>query len=171
MSDDRTNVLRDIDQIPDLDRTDVGILRLLQNNARLSVKEIAAEIGLAPSTTHERVRRMRETGILLGTHVEVDPKALGIGLEALLMIELSKHNRGIVDQFLDEIVSVPEVRSAFLVSGRYDLIVHVVVQDTQHLKDLALDKFTARPGVTRIETSIIFDARRRYELPVFRSLK
>ena len=171
MNDDRTNGLRDIDPIPDLDRTDVGILRLLQNNARLSVKEIAAEIGLAPSTTHERVRRMRESGILLGTHVEVDPKALGIGLEALLMIELSKHNRGIVDQFLDEIVGVPEVRSAFLVSGRYDLVVHVVVRDTQHLKDLALDQFTTRPGVTRIETSIIFDARRRYELPVFRSLK
>ena len=171
MNDYRTNELRDIGQIPDLDRTDVGILRLLQNNARLSVKEIAAEIGLAPSTTHERVRRMRESGILLGTHVEVDPKALGIGLEALLMIELSKHNRGIVDQFLDEIVSVPEVRSAFLVSGRYDLVVHVVVRDTQHLKDLALDQFTTRPGVTRIETSIIFDARRRYELPVFRSLK
>ena len=171
MNKDLTNELRDIDQIPDLDRIDVGILRLLQNNARLSIKEIAAEIGLAPSTTHERVRRMRETGILLGTHVEVDPKALGIGLEALLMIELSKHNRGIVDQFLDEIVSVPEVRSAFLVSGRYDLVVHVVVRDTQHLKDLALDQFTTRPGVTRIETSIIFDARRRYELPVFRSLK
>jgi len=73
---------------------------------------------------------MRETGILLGTHVEVDPKALGIGLEALLMIELSKHNRGIVDKFLDDIIAVPEVRSAFLVSGRYDLVVHVVVHDT-----------------------------------------
>ena len=168
---DRTNGLREIAQIPDLDRTDVGILRLLQNNARLSVKEIAAEIGLAPSTTHERVRRMRETGILLGTHVEVDPKALGIGLEALLMIELSKHNRGIVDEFLDDIVNVPEVRSASLVSGHYDLIVHVVVRDTQHLKDLVFDQFTVRPGVTRIETSIIFDARRRYELPVFRPLK
>ena len=171
MDKDRPNESRDIAEVPDLDRMDVGILRLLQNNARLSVKEIAAEIGLAPSTTHERIRRMRETGILLGTHVEVNPKALGIGLEALLMIELSKHDRGIVDQFLDDIVSVPEVRSAFLVSGRYDLVVHVVVHDTQHLKDLALDQFTIRPGVTRIETSIIFDARRRYELPVFRSLR
>ena len=171
MDKDRPNESRDIVQAPDLDRIDVGILRILQNNARLSVKEIAAEIGLAPSTTHERIRRMRETGILLGTHVEVNPKALGIGLEALLMIELSKHDRGIVDQFLDDIVSVPEVRSAFLVSGRYDLVVHVVVHDTQHLKDLALDQFTIRPGVTRIETSIIFDARRRYELPVFRSLR
>lgn len=114
---------------------------------------------------------MRDTGILRGTHVEVDPKALGIGLEALFMIELSKHERGTVDQFMDYVVGVPEVRSAFLVTGRYDLIVHVVVQDTRHLKDLALDQFTNRPGVTRIETSIIFDARRRYELPVFRPVR
>jgi DNA-binding Lrp family transcriptional regulator len=69
-----------------------------------------------------------------------------------------------------DIVSVPEVRSAFLVSGRYDLVVHVMVQDTRQSKDLALDQFTIRPGVTRIETYIIFNARRRYELPVFRSL-
>ena len=142
----------------------------MQNNARLSVKEIAAEIGLASSTTHERIRRMREDGVLLGAHVEVDARALGVGLEALFMIELSKHKRGTVDKFMDDIVDVPEVRSAFLVSGRYDLVVHVVVRDTRHLKDLALDRFTNRPGVTRIETSLIFDTRRRHELPVFREL-
>jgi len=149
-----------------LDRTDIAILALLQNNARLSVKEIAAEVELAPSSTHERIKRMRETDVLRGLHVEVNPKALGIGLEALLMIELSKHRRSTVDSFLDDVVKVPEVRFAFLVSGRYDMIVHVVVRDTQHLKDLALDRFTNRPGVTRIETSIIFDARRRHELPL-----
>jgi DNA-binding Lrp family transcriptional regulator len=167
MTTDRTNELRELRPVADLDRTDIGILALLQNNARLSVKEIAAAIGLAPSSTHERIRRMRDNGILLGTHVEVDPKALGIGLEALFMIELAKHKRGTVDKFMDEVVKVPEVRSAFLVTGRYDLVVHVMVRDTRHLKDLALDRFTNRPGVTRIETSIIFDARRRYELPVF----
>jgi DNA-binding Lrp family transcriptional regulator len=143
----------------------------LQNDARLSVKEIAAEVGLAPSTTHERINRLRDNGTLRGTHVEVDPKALGIGLEALFMIELSKHKRGLVDHFLDEIVTVPEVRSAYLLTGRHDLIVHVVVRDTQHLKDLALDRFTNRPGVTRIETSIIFDSRQRHELPVFCQLR
>jgi len=169
MKADRTNELREPVPGAGLDRTDIGILALLQNNARLSVKEIAATIGLAPSSTHERIRRMRDGGILLGTHVEVDPRALGIGLEALFMIELAKHKRGTVDKFMDDIVKVPEVRSAFLVTGRYDLVVHVMVRDTRHLKDLALDHFTNRPGVTRIETSIIFDARRRYELPVFRT--
>ena len=150
-----------------LDRTDIAILGLLQNNARLSVKEIAAEVRLAPSSTHERIRRMWDAGVLRGTHVEVDPRVLGIGLEALFMIELSKHERGTVDQFLDDVVHVPEVRFAFLVTGRYDIVVYVAVRDAQHLKDLALDQFTNRSGVNRIETSIIFEARRRYELPVF----
>ena len=164
----RTNNFRKPDAGASLDRTDIAILRLLQNNARLSVKEIAAVVALAPSSAHERIKRMRDLGVLRGTHVEVDPKALGIGLEALFMIELSKHERATVDDFLDDVVKVPEVRFAFLVTGRYDLVVHVVVRDTQHLKDLALDQFTNRSGVTRIETSIIFVARRRHELPVFR---
>ncbi|MBP5855814.1 Lrp/AsnC family transcriptional regulator [Marivibrio halodurans] len=167
MSGDLTNELRNQSGIPELDRTDLGILRLLQKDARLSVKEIAAHVGLAPSTTHERIRRLREAGVLGDAHAEVDPKALGIGLEALFMIELSKHKRGTVDRFMDDIVQVPEVRSAFLVTGRYDLVVHVVVRDTRHLKDLALDQFTSRPGTARVETSIIFDARQRHELPVF----
>src|ERR1700761_2356555 len=99
----RPNELRNLEQKADLDRIDVGILRLMQNNARLSVKEIATEVGLAPSSTHERIRRLRDADILRGVYAEVDPKAVGIGLEALLMIELSKHRRSTVDSFLDEV--------------------------------------------------------------------
>jgi DNA-binding Lrp family transcriptional regulator len=170
MISNRTNRLQDDQQLAGLDRTDAVILAILQKNARLSVKEIAAEVGLAPSSTHERIKRLRDSGILRGAHADVDPKAFGIGLEALLLIELSKHRRSTVDSFLDEIVLVPEVRIAFLVTGRHDLVVHVAVRDTQHLKDLALDNFTNRPGVARIETAIIFDARRRYDLPLLREL-
>jgi DNA-binding Lrp family transcriptional regulator len=138
-----------------LDRTDFGILRLLQNNASLSNKQIAAAVGLAPSSAHERLKRLRDDGVLRGTHADVEPKAMGVGLEALFLIELSKHERGGVDRFMAEVVEIPEVRSAFLITGRYDFVVHVVARDMRHLKDLALDRFTNRPGVTRIETSII----------------
>jgi DNA-binding Lrp family transcriptional regulator len=153
-----------------LDRTDFGILRLLQNNASLSNKEIAASVGLAPSSAHERLKRLRDDGVLRGAHADVDPKAMGVGLEALLLIGLAKHERGDVDRFMNEVVDIPEVRSAFLITGRWDFVVHVVARDTQHLKDLALDSFTNRPGVTRIETSIVFEARVRHELPQLQEL-
>lgn len=153
-----------------LDRTDFGILRLLQNNASLSNKQIAAAVGLAPSSAHERLKRLRDDGVLRGTHADVEPKAMGVGLEALFLIELSKHERGGVDRFMAEVVEIPEVRSAFLITGRYDFVVHVVARDMRHLKDLALDRFTNRPGVTRIETSIIYEARVRHELPQLQEL-
>lgn len=149
-----------------IDRIDAGILRLLQNDARLSNKQIAAAVGLAPSSVHDRLKRLWAEGVLAGLHAEVAPGAMGIGIEALLMIELSKHERATVDRFMDEIVGIPEVRSAHLITGRYDLVVHVVARDTRHLKDLALDRFTSRPGVTRIETSIIYETRLRHELPM-----
>ena len=95
-----------------LDRTDFGILRLLQNNASLSNKQIAAEVGLAPSSAHERLKRLHDDGVLRGAHADVNPKAMGIGLEALFLIELSKHERGGVDRFMTEVINVPEVRSA-----------------------------------------------------------
>src|ERR1700743_836526 len=100
----RPNGLRNLDQNIDLDRIDVGILRALQNDARLSVKELAAQIGLAASSTHERIQRLRESGVIRGSHVDVDPKALGVGLEALFMIGLEKHKRGTVDRLMDDLV-------------------------------------------------------------------
>jgi len=149
-----------------LDRTDIEILRLLQENARLSVKEIASDIGLAASSTHERIKKLWDDGVLLGAHADVDPAAFGADLEALLMIGFAKHKRSNVDRFLSEVTEIPEVRSAFLVTGRYDVIVHVFVRNTTHLKDLAFDQFTSRPGVTRIETSIIYEHRKRYVAPL-----
>jgi DNA-binding Lrp family transcriptional regulator len=68
------------------------------------------------------------------------------------------HTRAVVDEFLASVVDVPEVRSARLVTGRNDVIVHVVVRDMLHLKNLVLDNFTNRPGVTRVETSIIYES-------------
>jgi len=153
-----------------LDRIDIEIIRLLQNNARLSNKQIAAAVHLAPSSVHERLKRLWEKGIFIGAHTEVAPRAMGIGLEALFMIELSKHERSTVDRFMDGVLEIPEVRAAHLITGRYDLVVHVVVRDTQHLKDLALDHFTNRPAITRIETSIIFDTRVSHKLPNLRGL-
>jgi DNA-binding Lrp family transcriptional regulator len=149
-----------------IDRIDAAILELLQKDARLSNKQIAAAVGLAPSSVHDRLRRLWADGVLRGAFAEVNPAVMGVGLEALFMIELSKHERAIVDRFLEDVVQIPEVRSVHLITGRYDLVVHVVARDTRHLKDLALDQFTSRGAVTRIETSIIYETKMRHELPL-----
>lgn len=149
-----------------LDRIDFEIIRLLQKNARLSNKEIAASVRLAPSTCHERIKNLQATGVIRGAHADIDLRALGLTLEALFFIELAKHERTVVDRFLSETESIPEVRRAFLVSGHYDLVVHVAVKDIEHLRNLAFDRFTSQPVVVKIETSIVFDSRVRNELAI-----
>ena len=149
-----------------LDRIDFDIIRLLQKNARLSNKQIAAAVRLAPSTCHERIKNLQTSGVFRGAHADIDLRAVGLTLEALFFIELAKHERTVVDRFLNETETIPEVRRAFLVSGRYDLIVQVAVKDIEHLRNLAFDRFTSQPVVVKIETSIVFDSRGGDELPL-----
>ncbi|MCB1790496.1 MAG: Lrp/AsnC family transcriptional regulator [Gammaproteobacteria bacterium] len=148
-----------------MDRIDAEIVRLLQNDGRLSNKALAARVGLAPSTCFERVRQLRAGGVITGVHAEVRPQALGVGLEAMYFISLNKHSRDAVEAFRRDIELIAEVRAVYLVAGRYDFLVHVAVRDADHLRDLALDAFTVRPEVTGIETVLIFDHTRRYALP------
>ena len=150
-----------------LDRIDFEIIRTLQKNAWTSNKQIAAAVRLAPSTCHERIRNLRASGVIRGAHAEVDARAIGLGLEALAFIKLAKYKRTVIDQFLRDMESIPEVRSVFLLSGRYDVILHLVVRDIDHLRNLGLDRITSQSVIVNIETSIIYDSRSRYELPVF----
>ena len=154
-----------------MDRIDFEILRHLQNDGRISNKSLAAKVNLAPSTCFERVKQLHAEGVINGVHADVQTKVMGIGLEAIYFVELAKHSRELVENFQIEIRQMPEVRSLYLVSGQYDFIVHVAVRDTEHLRNLALDAFTIRPEVTRIETVLIFDHSRNFELPNYQISK
>jgi DNA-binding Lrp family transcriptional regulator len=141
----------------DLDRIDYRILALLQNNARLSNKELAAAVDLAPSSCLSRVQRLKDAGVLLGFHAQVAPEALGIGVQAMVAVRMRQHNRNHVKTFMKHLRAVPEIREVFYVTGAHDFLVHVVARDMGHLKDLALDVFTNRPEVAHIETSLVYE--------------
>lgn len=141
----------------DLDRTDYAILEALQGDARLSNKELARRIHLAPSSCLERVRKLREAGVLRGAHAEVDPAAFGVGLQAFIEVRLAKHSRPEVEAFRAHVLALPEVQGLWHVSGQHDFLVQVAVRDSSHLRDLAMDQFTARPEVIQLQTSLIFE--------------
>ncbi len=149
----------------DLDRIDFNILMLLQKDDRRSNKELAAAVGLAPSSCLARVQRLREAGVIKGFHAEVDPEYLGIGLQSLIAVQLQKHSRPIVKGFWKHVLGLPEVLAVYHVTGEYDFQIHVAVRDAHHLRDLALDAFTTRAEVSRIATSLIFESIRKTELP------
>jgi len=149
----------------DLDRFDLAILAELRRNARISNKRLADTVGLAPSTCLERVRRLLDLDVLEGFHADVDLTALGMRMQAMIAVRMSEHSRELVDSFRSYVLTLPEVLRLYHVAGADDFLVHVAVRDAQHLRDLALDAFTTRREVDRIETRLIFDHMATWRLP------
>ncbi len=148
-----------------LDRIDCAIVEALQRDARLSNKELAAQVGLAPSSCLERVRRLRERGVLRGFHADVEPVALGIGLEALTAVRLAQHKSESFETFSSYILALDEVIGVYQLAGADDFLIHVVVPDPEHLRALVIDKISSRAEVSHVETSLIFSHQRKPVLP------
>ena len=151
-----------------LDRTDFAILEALQNNARLSNKELAGKVGLAPSSCFERVASLARRKIVRGHHADIEPEALGIGLEALVAVRLIRHSRDAFTTLYAHFKTLPEVMSIYHVSGVNDLQVHVAVRDIHHLRDLIVEKFASQKEVDHCETSVIFELHRQHVLPCYK---
>jgi len=141
----------------DLDRTDRLILAALQKDGRMSNKELAAAVHLAPSSCHGRLARLREMGAIRGFHADVDPRALGVGLRTLVLLRMADHAEKQTTSLRDYLASLPEVCDVFHVAGHDDLVLHVAVRDTEHLRDIIMDSIGARDEVADLHTLLIFD--------------
>ena len=139
------------------DRIDDAILRELQNNGRLSNKELSAKVGLAPSSCLERVRRLHDRGVLTGYKASVDLTALNVGLQAFVAVRLAHHSREAFESFRAHLMTLSEVISVYHTGGENDFLVHVAVRDADHLRDLALDSFTTRAEVARLNTALVYE--------------
>lgn len=101
-----------------LDQLDLDILAHLFRDAGMTNKDLAALVGVAPSTCLERVRKLQQDGVLKGAHCEVDYQALGGHIQAMVSLQLARHSRQIIDAFRDAILALPEVISLFHMGAR-----------------------------------------------------
>ena len=144
-----------------LDHIDHQIIDLLQADARLSNRELAAQVGLAPSTTLARVQRLIETGVLTGFSARVDPGSLGLSLQVVVFVQLNSHRRDESRDFIDQILGRPEVVQVFYVGGAQDLVVHVMARDTEDLRRVVLEGIASNPLVRHLETNLVFEHHRQ----------
>ena len=143
-----------------LDDTDRAILRELVNDARLTNRELALRVHLAPSSCLARVRRLERQGVIRGAHTDITPAAIGRGLEALIAIRLRLHSSAAVAAVTAHLRTIPEVVSFYHVTGNDDFLVHVAVADSDALRVLVLESFTNRPEIARTNTSLVFSQER-----------
>ena len=142
----------------ELDSIDLTLLVQLQNDARQANKDLAAQVGIAPSTCLDRVARLQRQGYITRYVAQVSCEALGRPVEALLAVQFAAHTKALVDPFVAAITALPETRALFHVSGPEDYIVHVACGTIADLQRLVLEEFTARAEVHHVQTNLIFSS-------------
>ena len=137
------------------------IVAHLQTDARQTNRELARSIGVAPSTCLQRVRSLRERGIVTGFHAEVDLAALNRGVQALLHVQVRPLSRTVIEGFKAYAMALPEVVAVFVVAGGDDFLVHVAVPDVDGLHGFLMDKFSGRREIVGFRSSVIYQHTRK----------
>lgn len=142
---------------PPLDDIDLKLVAMLRDNARESNARLAAEVGIAPSTCLTRVRALVDRGVIRGFHADVDPRALGLGLEALISVNIRVGARQGIAAFSQEMRDLPEVLQVYFLGGSEDYIIHVATRDTDHVRQFVVNNLSAHPSVASTRTSLVFE--------------
>ena len=136
----------------ELDDTDREILRLLQADARTPFSEIARRIDMSSATVHDRVGRMEDAGVIEGYHASVNPKAIGYGVSALVGLRVEQ---GREEDALERLRDIEGVREIHLTTGEWDVMLRVVAEDTDSLRELMFERVANMDGFSRSQTMII----------------
>ncbi|MGE0842339.1 Lrp/AsnC family transcriptional regulator [Pseudonocardia sp.] len=140
----------------EVDATDRRMLELLLDNPRLSNRALARAIQMSPSSVGERLDRLQKSGAIRGFRAEVDPAALGYGLEVVVAIQLRQGKP--VRDTVDSLRGISEVRSVQLVTGRWDLLLTLLVRDQLHLREILLGDVWSVADFQHSESMIILQA-------------
>ena len=148
----------------ELDDTDRAILRILQENARTPFSEIARQIDMSSATVHDRVNRMEQADVIEGYHARVNPRAIGLGISAIVGLRVEQGREHDTLERLEEIDGVQEVN---LTTGEWDVMMRVYASDADALRELMFDQIARMEGFARSHTMVILGTTyQSEELPV-----
>jgi len=136
-----------------LDRTDIGILNQLQQNARITNSELARAVNLSPTPCFNRVRALEKAGLFKQHVTLLNPEALGLSINVFIQVSLEKQIKDVLARFEQAISERPEVMECYLMTGDADYLLRVVLPDVAALERFILERLTKMPGVSNIRSS------------------
>lgn len=148
---------QDLRPAPELDELDRRLLALLRENARMTNQTLSEALGVAPSTCLARMKNLQRTGVIRRFTVEVEPRAIGRSIEALISVRLRPGARHLMSAFGEGLKSVPEVSQFFFLAGTDDFLIHVTARDTDHIRQFVLEHLSSNQAVAATQTSLVFE--------------
>jgi DNA-binding Lrp family transcriptional regulator len=140
-----------------LDALDTAILRELQVDARRTNRDVAAAVGVSPTTALDRTRSLRERGVIRGAVLDVDLAQIGRPVQAMIALRVRPPTRQNIEGFRTWAAGLPEVIGVFVTSGSEDFLLHVAVAGNDRLYAFVIDRLTERPEVADVRTSIVYE--------------
>lgn len=149
-----------------VDKFDLRILETLRRNARATLQEVSAEVGLSPSPCWNRIKRMETDGVIERYTVKVDQAALGYTDTVIVQLTLDSHTDRMIEEFGRALEEIPEVLEAYLVSGDYDYIVRIAVRDTRDYERLLRERLYKIPGIRQSKSSFVLRTLKQSDVPL-----
>ncbi|EFI24819.1 leucine-responsive regulatory protein [Neisseria sp. oral taxon 014 str. F0314] len=141
----------------DLDKIDLKILKLLQQNARIPMTELAEKVGLSTTPVTERVKRLERDNIISGYHARLNPHAVGQSLLVFVEIKLRSKSGNIFEDFRREVTRIPQILECHLVSGEYDYLIKVRLPDMSAYRDMLGNILLQLPAAAESRSYVVME--------------
>lgn len=147
-----------------VDSLDKKILEIISTNARIPFKDVAGECGVSRAAIHQRVQRLIDLGVIVGSGYDVNPKSLGYSTCTYVGIKLEKGS--MYKRVADELMKIPEVVECHFTTGPYTMLTKLYARDNAHLMELLNNRMQEITGVTATETMISLEQSIKKEVPI-----
>lgn len=138
-----------------LDQVDLGILRLLQKNSKLAIKEVAAELGLTITPVYERIRRLEREGFIKQYSAILSKEKLGLNLIAFCNVSIKEHATPFIKLFEREVLSLEEVLECYHIAGGFDYLLKIIVKDMDEYHRFVVEKLATLENIGHVQSSFV----------------
>jgi len=138
-----------------LDATDRKILAILQENARITTKELSSQLHLSNTPVYERVKKLEKAGIIEKYTAKLNASKVGRSMTSFIMVSLQSHTKRVVEEFQKEAMSLPEVMEFYYISGNYDALLKVMVADMSEFKVFLEEKLASVEHITQFHSIFV----------------
>jgi DNA-binding Lrp family transcriptional regulator len=138
-----------------LDETDLAILRVLQENARITVRELAENVHLSATPVHERVKRLERAGVIRQYVAVLDAAKVGKSLMVICYVSLQQHNKDAGGKFIQAILGMDEVLECLTISGQFDFMLKVVAENMDAYYNFHVNKLSALENVGNVQSAFV----------------
>lgn len=135
-----------------LDKTDLKILKLLQENSKITNLDLSKKIGLSPAPTLERVKKLEQSGIIVSYHAKVDASAMGLNVKTYVLVSLAWQKPNALDNFIKKIKQIDEITECYIITGDADFLLKIVCKDIGSYEKLLFKTLSQIEEIERLKT-------------------